>query len=538
MRAEDLFLEELLHCSEGVFSLHGRHLVLHDIHAFAHLRKELLQLLGPDKARGVLTRFGHYWGYADAAAMDRIFQWDSLHEWIMAGPRMLFLQGDAQTTVKKLEVDQGTGRFYMQIQRHTPPETRKYLSEYEPEEAPNCAAWCGYFSGYMSFCMGKGIYFLESGCLQEGQRACVAEGRDVDSWDPQLHPRLRDYESEDIQRTIKRLSRNLKRRNQRRAQALQRAGGVHADEGDFFLDVRSQAFQKILDMAQRVARFDSSVLITGETGTGKEVLARYIHQHSERKAKPFLGINCGALPESLLESELFGHCAGAFTDATHDRKGLFEEANQGTIFLDEIGDITPAMQLKLLRVLQEKEIRPVGENRARKVDVRVIAATNRDIVRMADSDEFRKDLLYRLRVVEMEVPALRERGEDILALARHFVQKLARELDAPDLHLDATCLDYLLEYPWPGNVRELENAIERAVVFARDGVISPDCLPPAVLRGVAQAADQSQRLTQSLAQVERDHIQAVLASAHGNRSQAARVLGISVTTLWRKLKDQ
>ena len=288
-----------------------------------------------------------------------------------------------------------------------------------------------------------------------------------------------------------------------------------------------------------MAKFDSSVLITGETGVGKEVVARHIHGRSPRNESPFVAVNCGALPESLLESTLFGHKAGAFTGATKDRPGLFEEADKGTIFLDEIGDTTPAVQLKFLRVLQEQEIMRVGETRPHRVDVRVISATNRDLQQAVQDGEFREDLYYRLRVVEINVPPLRQRKDDILALALHFVEKCAARLGLAGLSLDPTGLDCLVEYPWPGNVRELENAIEHAAVFCRDNVILPSDLPPQIVGSGAslEVQDETRSTKQPLADVEREHIRRILAATNGNRRETAKILGIGEATLYRRLRD-
>ena len=295
------------------------------------------------------------------------------------------------------------------------------------------------------------------------------------------------------------------------------------------MEVRSRSFLQILEVAKRVARFDTSVLITGETGVGKEVLARYVHGLSPRCKRPFVAVNCAALPETLLESTLFGHKAGAFTGATKDQRGLFEEADKGTIFLDEIGDTTPATQLKLLRVLQEQEILRVGESRPRKVDIRVIAATNRDTKQAVADGKLREDLYYRLEIVHIHVPPLRERPEDILPLARHFVGKCASRLGLSALTVDATCLDRLLEYAWPGNIRELENAIEHAAVFCRENVILPEHFPSQI--GQTQRPHQeSVSPERSLAEVEWDHIRQVLKLTDGNRAEAAKILKISETT--------
>ncbi len=239
------------------------------------------------------------------------------------------------------------------------------------------------------------------------------------------------------------------------------------------------------------------------------------------------------------ESTLFGHKAGAFTGATKDRPGLFQEAEGGTIFLDEIGDTTPALQMKLLRVLQEREVMRVGETRPFKVDVRVISATNRDFQKSVQTNSFREDLYYRLRVVEIQVPPLCRRKDDILPLARHFVSKCAVRLGLPDLRLDATSLDCLLDYSWPGNVRELENAIEHAAVFCHQGVILPkhfamQILSKSQLQDKQELAETSLR---SLAEVEREHIQRVLSATHGSRRETARILGIGEATLYRRLGE-
>jgi transcriptional regulator with PAS, ATPase and Fis domain len=253
--------------------------------------------------------------------------------------------------------------------------------------------------------------------------------------------------------------------------------------------------------------------------------------------KPFVTIDCGAMPETLLESELFGHKSGSFTGAVRDRKGLFEEAEGGTILLDEIGEVAPAVQVKLLRVLQERAIRRIGENTERSIDVRVLAASNKDLGAAVKNGTFRDDLYYRLRVVELVIPPLRERTEDILPLARFFVSRLVGKLGLPDLQLDASCLDLLQQYPWPGNVRELENALERAAVLSEGGRILPHGLPPSV-RGLGSSSEDGvNRVTRTLDEVEMEHIQAVLRYTEGNRAEAAKILGISATTLWRRLKD-
>jgi len=293
--------------------------------------------------------------------------------------------------------------------------------------------------------------------------------------------------------------------------------------------------KRTLDLARRVAQVDSTVLITGESGSGKERIARFIHDESARAAGPFVAINCGAVPESLLESELFGHTKGSFTGASQDRAGLFEAANGGTLLLDEIGEVPPPMQVKLLRVLQEREVRRVGENRQRPINVRVLGATNRDLLAEVHAARFRQDLYYRLRVVEIVVPPLRERRDDVLPLARHFLKTSAERLGRAPANLTPEAAQQLLKYPWPGNVRELENAIERAVVLTSGTRIGVEDLPPEV--GLALPALTSTGDVRTLAEVERDYIAAAVRSVGGNRAKAAAKLGIGTATLYRKLKE-
>ncbi len=535
MRAEELTLAELVDLAEGRFDLHGRRLVLQSSDALAQLRKDLVDMVGLEQARRVFTRFGNFWGRADAAAMKRIFQWDSLTDWLRAGPRMHTLQGIVRVMVKTLEVSPGSGPFRMEVTWHDSVEVEEQRMVLGPADQPVCWTMVGYASGYASFCTGQEIFFIEQKCRGKGDRVCSAVGQDRRSWGAEIEPYVSYFQAEDIHGEVMRLTQELKdkmkeiSRQRRRIERLEKAVAP--------VEVHSAAYRQVLEFATRAAHYDSSVIITGESGSGKEVLARHIHQVSPRARGPFVAVNCGALPATLLESELFGHKVGAFTGATHDRSGLFEEAGGGTIFLDEIGDVSADMQTKLLRVLQEREIVRIGENRPRKVDIRVIAATNKDLKRAVLQGQFREDLYYRLGVIEIEVPPLRERRDDIISLARHLVDKTAARLGIARLRLDATTHDCLTAYAWPGNVRELENALERAAVFCKDGVIRPENLPAAITRPAADDPGTAASGSQSLQAVARRHIQTVLASVGGNRRKAAEVLGISTATLWRRLKE-
>jgi len=294
---------------------------------------------------------------------------------------------------------------------------------------------------------------------------------------------------------------------------------------------KSPRMQQVIEVIKVVAKSNATVLITGETGTGKELVARAIHSQSYRSDRPFVAVSCAALPESLLESELFGHEKGSFTGAYAQKKGKFEVANRGTLFLDEIGEMSANIQVHLLRVLEEKEFNRVGGNEPIKVDVRVISATNRDMKEAIAKGQFREDLYYRLNVVNIELPPLRERTEDIPLLAEHFLKGFAMENRKEITGFSPEATDFLLRHEWPGNVRELENAIERAVILAQNSVI--DVADLSQRNPVPAGSNASEK---DLKQVEKDHIQNVLAESGGNYTKAARILGISRMTLYNKAK--
>jgi len=294
---------------------------------------------------------------------------------------------------------------------------------------------------------------------------------------------------------------------------------------------KSPKMQQVIEVIKIVAKSNATVLIIGDSGTGKELVARAIHSQSHRRSRPFVAISCTALAESLLESELFGHEKGAFTGAYAQKKGKFEAANRGSLFLDEIGEMSANIQVHLLRVLEEKEFARVGGNELIKVDVRIISATNKDMKKAIASGEFREDLYYRLNVVSIELPPLRERREDIPLLAQHFLKKFVIENQKEITGFSPEATDFLLKYEWPGNVRELENAIERAVILAKDSYIEATDLPQE-----NSTLARSSVPEESLAEMERNHILNILNEAGGNRSEAARILGISRVTLHNKLK--
>ncbi len=298
----------------------------------------------------------------------------------------------------------------------------------------------------------------------------------------------------------------------------------------------SQVMDEVMTRVQKIAEVSSPVLITGETGTGKELVARALHRQGPRKDRPFLAVNCGAIASGLLESELFGHVRGAFTGADRARQGLFSAADGGTLFLDEIGEMPIDLQPKLLRVLQEGEILLVGENRPRKVDVRVLAATGRDLHKEIEAGRFREDLYFRLAVVDVQVPPLRERKEDIPAMAEHFLSAVARREGRPVPVLQDDAVQSLIDYDWPGNVRELENLMEKVMIFCREETIDLGSLPWEVRR---RERDLSSNLSlkQAIARIEREYIRKALAATGGNKTHAARLLEISLRALIYKVKE-
>ena len=317
-----------------------------------------------------------------------------------------------------------------------------------------------------------------------------------------------------------------------RSRRITQAGVEEPAAGRYGLVGESKVIKAVFQDIAKAAAARATILITGESGTGKELVARAIHYMSSRASSPFVPVNCGAIPEELLESELFGHVKGSFTGARETRAGFFQTADGGTIFLDEISETSLAMQVKLLRVLQDQEVFMVGSRRSHKVDVRVLAATNKDLLSLVNNKALRDDLYYRLAVITLNIPPLRERGDDILLLASHFMAKYAGELGKPAPRLSDEAIEVMKDYNWPGNVRELENVIQRFTVMTENDVIEVRDLPS--LMRFKSAAGSGLRRT--LRELEAEHIANVLASLDGNKSRAARILGIDRKTLREKLK--
>ncbi len=318
---------------------------------------------------------------------------------------------------------------------------------------------------------------------------------------------------------------------------------VHRPHNFSNIIARSHKMQAIFNTVKKIADFKTSILITGESGTGKELIAKAIHNNSKRSANPMIDVNCGGIPETLLESELFGHTKGAFTDAYRPKKGLFEEADSGTLFLDEMGELPLSLQVKLLRALQEDEIRPLGESKTVKIDVRIITATARNLGDMVNKGLFREDLYYRINVLTIEVPPLRERREDIPLLVEHFINKYNTRLGLAIEEVHPDCLQHLMNYNWPGNVRELENVIERSMVLAEENTLTSEILPPELLRQSGNSSGDDIffwdefSIKSNTKKLEKQLITKALIETKGNKTKAASLLEISLPALLYKIKE-
>jgi len=532
MRVEDLNLKELLELDPKAGTVHfaGQRALIFDAVSQGLLRKELVESFGERTARGILSRYGYIHGRRLAETMKTKFKWESDEDWRKAGARIFALQG-----LFMLDPN-GPVAFGS--------EGGSWLVSYEAEQhvllkgrSENSVCWTlsGLISGYLSFALNKEMYALEDKCVGKGDAACHVMIKSEEEWGGAVGGELAVFKRvgvddalRDVTTTLKRTESELREKTRKLAILTK----IEDDPGELL--ARSPGMRKLMELAKTIAATDSTVLITGESGTGKERVARFVHDHSTHAAGPFIAVNCGAITETLLESELFGHARGAFTGATGDRPGLFEAANGGTLFLDEVGEITLSIQVKLLRALQEREIRRVGENKSRPINVRILSATNKDLKVEVEEKRFREDLFYRLNVIELAVPALRQRREDILPLARLLLAEAAIQMKRTVDGLTGPAADQLLGYAWPGNVRELANAMERAVAVAKTNRVDVADLPSQLLLVMPLVSGKG--VHQLLRDVEKDCILSALEKTDGNRTKAAELMGMGVATLYRKLK--
>jgi DNA-binding NtrC family response regulator len=530
---------------QGIIRLHEQRVVLLSAAAMGLLRKELIDTLGFETARRLFLRFGYADGYHDAVSLRARSTWANALEGLRAGIVLHRLEGIVRAEVVELEHDAKSARFHEEVLWHDSYVAEQHVHHYGKSSAPVCWSLVGYASGYASACLGQEIYFQEKECLAQGVGKCTVVGKDAESWADRLEALRADFHGGSLGREVERLRdvvhrrlqdvdrrERLVARRERELNLLRERVTRHAASKQFIAG--SAAMQDVLELAGRVAPLDTTVLIYGESGTGKEFIVRMIHDQSSRATGPFVSINCAALTETLLESELFGHVRGAFTGAVRDKAGLFEVANNGTLFLDEIGEVAPTVQAKLLRALQEREIRRVGAERTLKVNARVVAATNRDLRGAVAAGTFREDLYFRLGAFVITVPPLRDRREDIPLLVHDFVRRAAQRVRKDVQAVSADAMTALMSYSWPGNVRELEHAIERAVIVARGETIRPRELPPEISQKPRQRASDD---SLDLHEQERAMIERALERFRGNRRAAADALKISTVTLWRKMKQ-
>ncbi len=510
--------------------LETQRVLMFDSVAHGLLRKELVQSLGLKTARAILTRFGYAQGWRLAEMLDQ-GKFASLQQ-NFNGPYLHSLYGHL-TPVAHEKPEGQNGEPLIRTTWQDSYEVEQHGIHLGASEFPVCWTITGFATGFVSKRRKRPVYFLETYCQGKGDPFCRVEGRNKEDWGRSYTDQLAYYDAESVDGIFASLTEKLKNLERKLAEKEQKLTSLGRYDG-YRGDAKSRAMQGALDVAERVAGGESSVVIYGETGVGKERMARFIHERSRRCEKPFLAINCGAITESLLESELFGSMKGSFSGATQDRIGFFEAVDGGTLFLDEVGEISPAMQVKILRVLQEREIRRVGENHSRAVDFRIVSATNRNLAEEVKRGNFRQDLYYRLRVIELKVPPLRERREDILPLARTFLDQSVILRDRKMMAFTPQAADRLIQYSWPGNVRELENVIEYAVAMSNGNKIDLQDLPEE-LRMKQGSLLTTDRII-PLDELERQSIFNALKIMNGNKTRAARELNISVATLYRKLE--
>lgn len=541
----DADLRRLVHFSagDGRIWLAGQRMVLVHAAALGSLRRELMQSFGREHTRRVLMRAGYASGERDAALARQVRGQSSTFEMFSVGPQLHMLEGAVQVTPEAFEADVASGRFHGVFRWDHSWEVETHVRDFGPQDAPVCWMLVGYASGYTSAFMGRPTLFKEVACCACGSPHCRIEGRALADW-PDAEAMAADYAADSMLVRLEHL--------QSQVQSLRSALDVTDEFGA--LVGRSRAFNDAVELLRKAAATQVTVLLTGETGVGKERFARALHAMSPRRDKPFVAVNCAALPSELIESELFGAEKGAYTGAAAARPGRFERADGGTLLLDELGELPLPAQAKLLRVLQTGEVERLGATQARRVDVRVVAATNVDLQAAVDAGRFRRDLMYRLNVYPIRIPPLRERSDDIEPLAQHLLERFTALHGKAVNGFTDRALDAMRGYPWPGNVRELENLIERGVILCAPGepIDLTDLFP--TLPGSAGVTvnaqgqlercqpaagsmyDELQRRGMSLESLEDALIQEAVQRADGNLSAAARALGLTRPQLQYRLQ--
>lgn len=527
--------------------------ILQTLPALATLWHELVRTMGINRARKVFLRSGYKNGQLDAELARKSRPNATITDQLLAGPQMHMLRGMAEVELVILEIDLASGHFLMENIWLNSYEVDIALSEMSTFDLPVCWGLLGYASGFSTAIIGIDILFREVSCRGKGDHECRVVGKPLSEWDDPT-----DYEVFSGSDSLIDILYDL--------QSKTPSDPMNQLEHKIFSKLvgQSRRFKDMCALANKVATSQASVLLTGETGVGKELIARAIHDHSERSKQPFVAINCASIPQDLIEAELFGVEKGAYTGATQSRQGRFERANKGTIFLDEVVELSARAQATLLRVLQERELERVGGTRVLNINVRVIAATNEDLETAVKQGKFRADLFYRLNVFPLNVPPLRDRRDDIPLLAEFFIDKYESLYSTQTLGLSDKAMNQLLKYQWPGNVRELENVIERSIILtenhqrisanslfldikeiaphagidaAIDGLTpnSPDVSPTSaslLAKWVGTVFDQAITMDS----VESLLVQRAMELSEGNVSRAARLLGMSRPAFAYRLK--
>ncbi len=532
----------------GSITLDKHRMLLMHAGAFGSLRKELIDTLGIERARGLLTRMGYASGKRDAELARVMMPTMSDADVLMLGPRLHSLEGIVRVSAIRTDIDITRGMFDSEFLWENSFEAEAHLESFGIHHEAVCWTQIGYACGYTSELMGKFILYREVDCCGKGDRHCRIVGKPSDQWED-AEGDLAYFKPDHVADQLVKL--------QNEVENLRYSLDEHFALGDMI--GKSQAFLNTCELLRKGAQSHVTVLLLGETGVGKEMCARALHSLSPRSASSFIPINCAAIPEDLIESELFGIEKGAYTGAHQSRPGRFERAHSGTLFLDEIGELSAAAQAKLLRVLQEGEFERIGDTRTRKVDVRLIAATNVDLQQAVDEGRFRADLYYRLNIFPVLIPPLRERQDDIPLLVERFLGKHASRHGKRVDSITNRALDALGKYQWPGNIRELENMIERGVIIAGsdEPIDIPHLFPcvnigkkePVLMKQVCddrdgargsgslqEMAEHALDHTTSLDEVESLMLGLAVERANGNLSSAARMLGMTRPQLAYRLK--
>lgn len=545
---QDLSEQIRFQSTEGKIWFAEQRMLLMQVSAMANFRRELVNSLGVERAKGFFLRLGYQSGLKDAEMARKLRPNSPDSEMFLVGPQLHSLKGMVKVIPRQIDLDIDTGHFYCEVEWIDSFEVEACQTELGLMEEPVCWSLLGYACAYTSSFMKREIIIQETSCRGCGDERCIIIGKPAEEWENAAEFK-RYFQADPIIEELYEL--------QSQVSSLRTC--LEKQEGQYYGIGQSPAYKKVCSTIDKAAQGKVSVLLLGETGVGKEVIARSVHLRSERAEQAFVALNCAAIPPELIEAELFGVEKGAYTGANQTRPGRFERASGGTIFLDEVVELTPRAQATLLRVLQESELERVGDSRTRKVDVRIIAATNESLADAVEAGRFRSDLYYRLNVFPVQIPPLRERLEDLPLLAEHFLQKFHLQYNKRTLGLSDKAMELCLHYAWPGNIRELENVIERGViltdsnetigqdalfaVFPKTGNLHGDRLN--ANGALVQATDTETTtgwLTQifernvSLESVEEQLIRHAMELAQQNVSQAARMLGLTRPALAYRLK--